>query len=734
MSDSPERIAVTGIGIVSALGPNAKVGFRRLIGGERGFRTVTLFDVAEQRTKIAAEVADLRVADVAPRGESDAWSRSDAMAVLAVREALESAGLAQVEPFALAVGASTGGMYEAEAVLGSMQRGEAPQASVRRLLSYPLSTTAEHISRTLPGVERAVTLCSACSSGANAIVQGAAWLTARRARRVIVGATDGLCSLTFTGFNALNATDTGPCRPFDRKRGGLSLGEGAAFLVLELEAAARERSARVLAWLSGWAVAAEAHHITHPEPSGATAARLLTTALARAGLAAADVDYINAHGTGTQHNDAMEARAIHAAFGEAARRVRVSSSKGQVGHTLAAAGAIEAAFTVLALEQAKLPPSGGLEDPDPELDLCHVREADCALPIRAAVSSSFGFGGTGSVLVFERSDAPARRRPAAAHRPLVVSGAATFGPLGLLEGAENARYASGPEPAVESVEPLGLLDPARSRRFDRAAALVALGSRSALESARLAPAQVGLVSGTAFGSVERSVEFLKRAAQRGPKMASPAEFPHLVPSAPAGNASIYLGLTGPVLGVSDLSTSAEAAAAVAASWVELGLTDAILAGSAEPWDAVVAEVLGPICENTSGEGRGEGAGFVVIEALEAVLARGARPLAALLGHAECWGDPGRLLADLPAPIALERARVLLAAGDGVAGPLLEGTPWASVARHRVATTAGAHDALGGFALAAAAALVAAGAADRVLALGVAQGRSYAFVLGRPEEA
>ena len=730
MSAPVERIAVTGIGVISALGPNAITTFSRLIRGDRGFSKVTLFDVRNQRTQIAAEIADLRVADVAPRGRADAWSRTDAMAMLAAKEALESAGLNRVEPLGLAVGASTGGMYEAEAVLGSMQRGEAPEASARRLLSYPLSTTAEHISRTLRGVDRAVTLCSACSSGANAIVQGAAWLLERSVPRAVVGGTDGLCALTFTGFNSLNATDLGQCRPFDVERGGLSLGEGAAFLVLELESAARARGARVLAWLSGWAVAAEAHHITHPEPSGATAARLLKSALSRAGLLPGDIDYINAHGTGTQHNDAMEARAIHAAFGDAASRVRVSSSKGQVGHTLAAAGAIEAAFTVLALEQSVLPPTGGLERPDPALDLCHVQKPNQKAELRAALSSSFGFGGTGSVLVFERSKAPARPAHDAPKRTIVVSGAATIGPYGVIEGVANARYA---EPAgssdQERVDPLSRLDPARSRRFDRAAALVSLGAKSALESAGRDRAGVGLVSGTAFGSVERSVEFLRRVAERGPKLASPAEFPHLVPSAPAGNASIYLGLTGPVLGVSDLSTSAEAAVAVAADWVELGLADAIIAGSAEPWDAVVARVLGPLCENSSSDERGEGAGFVVLEAAGALEARRGCPLAVLVHRAESWDDDGRLLAGVPAPRRSERALVLIGAGEGM-GALLENTAWGAVERRHLSTGAGTHDALGGFALASGAALVASGAADEVLTLGGARGRSYAFVLGR----
>jgi acetyl-CoA acetyltransferase len=202
-----------------------------------------------------------------------------------------------------------------------------------------------------------------------------------------------------------------------------------------------------------------------------------------------------------------------------------------------------------------------------------------------------------------------------------------------------------------------------------------------------------------------------------------------VPSAPAGNASIYLGLTGPVLGVSDLSTSAEAAVAVAARWVELGLADAMIAGSAEPLDAVVTRVLGPLCEDSSSESRGEGAGFVVLEAAGASEARGGRPLAVLLHCAESWNDDGRLLAGVPAPRRGDRARVLIGAGEALAG-LLENTAWAAVERRDVSGCAGTHDALGGFALAAGAALIASGEADEVLALGGARGRGYAFLLGR----
>jgi 3-oxoacyl-[acyl-carrier-protein] synthase II len=729
-----ERIAVTGVGIVSALGPDAPTSFRRLAAGDRGFGPVSLFDVTGQRTKIAAEIAGLRVGDVAPRGEAESWSRSDAMALLAVREALASARLGPDAPVSVAVGASTGGMYEAEAVLTTMQQGPASEASARRLLSYPLSTTAERIASTLGAVERAITICSACSSGANAIVQAAAWLYSGRSRAVLAGGTDGLCLLTFTGFNSLGAMDGLPCRPFDQARAGMSLGEGASFLVLEPESSARARDARIYAWLSGWAIGAEAHHITHPEPSGRTAARLLGEALERAGLTAADVDYVNAHGTGTPHNDAMEARALRAALGAEAERIRVSSSKGQIGHTLAAAGAIEAAFTVLALEAGIAPPTGGLTTPEPELGLRLVAGRGEQVELRAALSSSFGFGGTGCVLAFERSAAPVRSQPSRSPHRLVITGSATFGALGVLTGSRNADYAEANDAALQKSEnaqlpdPLQQLEPARSRRFDRASSLVTLTAGRALEDAGLAPHAAGLIAGTAFGSLERSVEFLRRVAQRGPRLASPADFPHLVPSAPSGNASIYHGMSGPVVSVSDLSTSAESAVALGVSLLELGLAPALVLGSAEPFDAIVARVLGPLCGAVATLPRGEGAGFVVLESEDLAAERRARVLAVVRDHSQRWDDAAAALAGMPAPERPDQAIVVLGASDQSLESALERTEWSKVKRRPVMERCGAHEGAGGFALAAGAGLVALGRASEALVIGAGRGRVYAVLL------
>ena len=710
-----ERIAITGVGAVTALGHDAESTFRRLAAGDVAFAPITLFDTEGQRCRVGAEVRGLSVADVAPADDIDAWSRSDALAVLAAEQALEAAGVTRAARVALAVGATTGGMFEAEDVLVSLSD-QASVESVRRLLAYPLSTSADRIAARFGNVERRVTICSACSSGAIALVQAAGWIRSGAADIVLAGGTDGLCRLTLTGFNALGATSANVCRPFDSARDGLTLGEGAAFLAVEAESDARRRGAQILGFLSGWAIAAEAHHITHPEPTGETAARLIQSALERAGLSAGDLAYVNAHGTGTKANDAMEAKALASALGEHAKRVAVSSSKGQLGHTLGAAGAIEAAVTALALAEGVAPPTGGLRDPDPELSLCHVTETGRRIDQGAAISNSFGFGGTGAVLVFERADAPLRTTGSSGRKRIVVSGAVTLGARGIVRDESNAQHlgADGPVDPMPD-DPLELLDPARSRRFDRASALLTLGVARLLEASKLDPAGVGLAAGSAFGQVERSVEFLRRVLERGPRFASPADFPHLVPSAPSGNASIYARLSGPVVSVSDVSTSAEAALGVGATFVDLGLCQSAIVGSAEAADRIVQRVLGPLHGGRE-PAASEGAALLLIETPEAAASRGIQPLAEVVAVAA-------KLAEVPLPRST-RARVI---ASERAVELLAGSEWARVARSELQAEVGSHEARGGFALAAGAALIARESVDEVLVCGVERGRSH-FIL------
>jgi len=701
-----ERIAVTGLGLVTSLGFGREPSFSRLCSGERGISEVSLFDPSGLKSRIAAEVRGLDVSAIAPQGEAEDWSRSDALAFVAAREALAQAGHVQGSVLGLAMGGTTGGMYETERALSSIAPDRVTPHDARRLLDFPLAVSVERLVRALGDVALSATVCSACSSGAVAIALGASWLLSGRANRVLAGGVDGLCQLTFTGFNALGAVDPEPSRPFDAGRAGLTLGEGAGCLVLELESSARARGVPIIAFLSGWAIASEAHHITHPEPSGLRAARVLADAIGVAGLGTTEIDYVNAHGTGTIQNDAMEARALERVFGADVGRVWVSSSKAQIGHTLGAAGAIEAAITALSVSRGLLPPTAGLERPEAPA-LRHVRAPNQSAELRAALSSSFGFGGACAVLAFEAPNAERRVLSRKLTAELVISGAASYGPAGMLRGAESAGYLAQPFslPAAPP-EPLSLLDPERSRRFGRGSAIVVATAEGALRSAQCEPAEMGFVVGSAFGDVERSVRFLQKVLGQGPKFASPAEFPQLIASTGSGNASIYLGLTGPCLSVSEFGTSGQSAVSVAISLLELGLAPALLAGAAEARDAIVDAVLGP------DGSRSEGGGFVVLEELPAALSRGHVPLAVVAEHRALRAGVEQAFAALAAP----PSRACVVAGllpPNFAG-LLARSRWGKAPVFSVLETLGQHEAIGAAALVVAVAEVASGGVEQAL--------------------
>jgi 3-oxoacyl-[acyl-carrier-protein] synthase II len=744
------RVWVTGIGVVSPLGHGAARTMDRICAGDRAIDKIALFQLPGARADVAGEAPGVRVADVAPGGEAEGWSRADAMSVLAAREALAEAGVDPGRtPVDLILGGTTAGMFETETPLAELSRGllpgrEAPHAippeavaPLRRMLSHPLSSTADHVAAALGPFREVRSLCSACSGGANAILLAATWIRGGRSRCAIAGGADALCRLTYAGFGALAALSPEPCRPFDRRRVGLNLGEGAAFLVLEAEDAARARGARPIVELCGWAVGAEAHHITNPESSGETAARVMREALARAGLRPADLDYVNAHGTATPLNDAMEAKALRRCLGPEADRIPVSSSKGQIGHTLGAAGAIEAAITAMAIARGVLPPTVGLGEVDPECDLVHVREARPA-QIRAAMSESFGFGGTDTVLVLAQPGAfvsPVAQHPLA----VVVTGAATAGPLGVLGVEGSHAYAeAGPPPAAGPIafDPSAHLDLARARRLDRAARLTTAVIARALAEAKLGlddprvAERTGAVVGSAFGSIEGCTAFMRRVYDKGAKLASPADFPNLVPSSPVGHASIYLGLRGPVLSSHDLDASAESAIATAVELVAAGEGDAIAAGSVEESSPIIEHCLGPICSGITDRGpRSEGAAVVLIEAEQSARSRGARILARVAWWTSVRGNASLLEhAPTPRPASL----VFVARDDARTRARFAGSPWAEVRRHGAAARAGDHEGSGGFAAAAAVAAIAAGDADSAMVVGVAPDRAYALLLARAE--
>jgi 3-oxoacyl-[acyl-carrier-protein] synthase II len=247
------------------------------------------------------------------------------------------------------------------------------------------------------------TLVTACSSGAAALAVGSELIAAGMADLVLAGGADAITRICYLGFNALKLLDPEPCRPFDRGRRGMSIGEGAGFLVLESADHARLREARVYAELAGHGMTADAHHVTAPDPEGRGMARAMIDAVARSGLAASDVGYANAHGTATPQNDRVEARALREVFG--AEGLLVSSTKSMIGHTMAAAGSLEAMATVLALVHDIVPPTAHLDSPDPEIAFDCVPHRARHAAMEHAISNSFGFGGQNVSLVIGREPA-----------------------------------------------------------------------------------------------------------------------------------------------------------------------------------------------------------------------------------------------------------------------------------------------------------------------------------------
>jgi 3-oxoacyl-[acyl-carrier-protein] synthase II len=299
-------------------------------------------------------------------------------------------------------------MLETEAAYRRWREGGSPSAPLTRFLGMPLSTVGAAVAQGLGLMGPRVTTSTACSSGALAIVAAAGMVARGEAPVALALGVDALCRLTYAGFDALQALDPEPCRPFDATRRGLSLGEGAGAVVLERADHARARGATILALLLGTGVTADAHHVTAPHPDGAGALGAFHAALAAAGVVPERVDYVNAHGSGTKHNDEVEVAALRAVLGARTSRVPVSSSKSQLGHCLAAAGALEAVVTVIALARGLVPATVTLRTPEAAwADLDLVPDAGRRAALGVALSSSYGFGGHNVTLVLARLEARA---------------------------------------------------------------------------------------------------------------------------------------------------------------------------------------------------------------------------------------------------------------------------------------------------------------------------------------
>ena len=420
--DAGRRVVVTGLGAVTPLACGVRPSWRRLLAGESGVRAIDRVDVSDMPSRVAGQVPGPDEEDGFDPG---AWieprerRRMDTFihyAIAAAAEAVEDSGWRPEddrgrERTGVLIGSGIGGLPGIEAATLSLaekgRRGVSPFFIPSCLIN--LASGQVSIRHGFKGPNHSVV--TACSTGAHAIGDAARLILWGDADAMVAGGSESAISrLAVAGFSAARALSTGfndaparASRPWDRDRDGFVLGEGAGAVVLEDYGHARRRGARIYAEIAGYGLSGDAHHITAPAPDGDGGFRSMRAALDRAGMAPGDVDYVNAHGTSTPLGDEIEHEAVKRLFGGAAAKLSMSSTKSAIGHLLGAAGAVEAIFSILAVHEDAVPPTLNLENPSPGCDLDLVPLEAKRRPVRAALSNSFGFGGTNASLIVRKA-------------------------------------------------------------------------------------------------------------------------------------------------------------------------------------------------------------------------------------------------------------------------------------------------------------------------------------------
>lgn len=419
-----KMVAVTGLGTVSPVGNNIGDFWAALTGGRSGVGPITRFDASRFDSRIAAEVKNFDPSLWMDRKDARKMALFSQFAVAAAVQAWKDAGFPEAaqggegyypgERAAICIGNGIGGIevfQESHAKLLQSGPDRMPPMTVPLMIA---NEAAANIAMHFGVHGPAYTQVTACSSGSDAIGQAIDLIRAGRADMVIAGGTEAAISeFAVGGFCRLQALSTSrndqpekASRPFDRDRDGFVIGEGAGMLILENLESARARGARIYALAAGYGATCDAYHLTAPAPEGLQGARAIRLAMEDAGLQPSEVGYYNAHGTSTQMNDPIETSMVRQSFGEAARSLKISSTKSMTGHCIAAAGAIEAIVCVKAIETGTLPPTINLDNPDTEAgcDLDYIPNKAIFHPVRAALSASLGFGGHNAVLAFTKAD------------------------------------------------------------------------------------------------------------------------------------------------------------------------------------------------------------------------------------------------------------------------------------------------------------------------------------------
>ncbi|PPL03738.1 beta-ketoacyl-[acyl-carrier-protein] synthase family protein [Parapedobacter indicus] len=395
-------IAVTGMGAISAIGNNVTENFRSLVDSKHGIAPIRQLDTWHRERLLAGEIHmdNAELYDRLQLSREAAYTRSTLLALMATKEAIETAAFKPGDGYRTGLISATtvGGMDATERYYDDYLVSEKNRSFIQ---THPCGYAAEQMGKYFGVSDFITTISTACSSAANAIMLGARMIRAGQLDRAIVGGTDCLSRFTINGFNSLMIYTDGHCKPFDENRNGLNLGEAAAYLVLEAPEVARKRMKSPIAYLTGYGNANDAFHQTASSDNGEGAYLAMRRALEVSGLNPRDIDYVNAHGTATPNNDLAEGNALLRIYGSASAIPPFSSTKAFTGHTLAAAGAIEAVFSILALQHQVVFPNLNFSQPIASLGIV-PQTALTEQRIDHVLSNSFGFGGNCSTLLFSK--------------------------------------------------------------------------------------------------------------------------------------------------------------------------------------------------------------------------------------------------------------------------------------------------------------------------------------------
>lgn len=405
------RVVVTGLGTINALGHSVQETWEKALRGESGVGPITLFDASDLAVQFAGEVKNFDASKYLPARVARRYSRFEQFGLVAAQEAMQHAGLDldREDPARIGViiASAIGGIDALERNTLLLYNDGARKVSAFVIPQLMPNGASGVVSIHHGILGPALSVASACASGNDAL--GTAWHLIRQGviDVAIAGAAEAtICKVAVVAFDRIGAMARGgpdrkdAPRPFDKNRDGFVMAEGAAVLILESEEHARARGANILAELAGYASTSDAYHITAPHEKGLGAIRAMRLALQSAGISPEEVDYINAHGTGTDLNDAIETHAIKEVFGDHAYHIPVSSTKSMTGHMMGATGALEAIFCVLSIQHNVVPPTINYTTPDPACDLDYVPNQAREVPVRVAMDNAFGFGGHNAVLIF----------------------------------------------------------------------------------------------------------------------------------------------------------------------------------------------------------------------------------------------------------------------------------------------------------------------------------------------